>query len=35
MSLGGNQQEATNMAHVIALSTEADCIPSIGISLEK
>ena len=33
MDLGGSQQEATNIANVIALSRGQDCIPSIGISL--
>lgn len=35
MNLGGNQQEATNMANMIASSRRTECIPSIGISLEK
>lgn len=35
MNLGDNQQEAINMANVTALSRGTDCIPSIGISLEK
>lgn len=35
MNLGGNQQEATNMANFIALISGADCVPSIGISLDK
>lgn len=34
LKLGGNQQEATNIANVIALSRGTDCIPSIGIFLD-
>ncbi len=33
--LGGNQQQAINMAKAIALSRRADFLPSIGISLEN
>lgn len=35
MNLGGNLQEATNKANVIALIRRYDCVPSIGISLDK
>lgn len=33
LKLGGTQEEATNMANVIANYKGTDCIPSIGISL--
>ena len=35
IDLGGSQQEAINMANIIALSRGAASIPSMGISLAK
>lgn len=34
LNLGGKKQQAINMANVIAISKDADFIPSIGISLK-